>query len=246
MTSPATKMRVPRRRPKPARRAGVTNTQRYVLRLYVTGTTPASLRAIEAVRSICEQHLEGRYDLEIIDIYQLKALARDHQIVATPTLIRVQPEPLRRFVGDLSKVDRVLFGLDLPARKGPAPTVMSDALEDNARLAAEKLELRHRLDEVESLLAAARSGAADSLVLEGPSGPRIFSVEGTEHAYRTLVEAMNEGAATLAEDTTVLYCNARFAGMLAAPLPQVRGASHARFLPPRAQARIAWDHANGI
>ncbi len=87
--------------------------ERYLLRLYVTGTTPASLRAIERVRGICEQHLQGRYQLEVIDIYQLPALARDEQIVATPTLIKVLPVPLRRFIGDLSRVERILFGLDL-------------------------------------------------------------------------------------------------------------------------------------
>jgi circadian clock protein KaiB len=88
----------------------------YVLRLYVTGITPASSRAIEKVRAICEKHLRGQYDLEVIDIYQMPALAKDHQIIATPTLIKVLPAPLRRFVGDLSKIDRFLFGLDLRAR----------------------------------------------------------------------------------------------------------------------------------
>jgi circadian clock protein KaiB len=87
--------------------------QRYVLRLYVTGTTPASSRAIERVRSICEEHLLGRYELEVIDLYQKPALAKDEQIIAAPTLIRVLPAPLRRFIGDLSKVEKVLFGLDL-------------------------------------------------------------------------------------------------------------------------------------
>ncbi len=90
---------------------------RYVLRLYVTGTTPASVRAIERVQTICEQHLSGRYDLEVIDIYQLPALAKDQQIVATPTLIKVLPTPLRRFIGDLSRAETVLFGLDLRERR---------------------------------------------------------------------------------------------------------------------------------
>jgi circadian clock protein KaiB len=85
----------------------------YLLRLYVTGTTPASSRAIERVRGICEQHLQGRYDLEVIDIYQKPALAKDEQIIATPTLIKVLPAPLRRFIGDLSKAEKILFGLDL-------------------------------------------------------------------------------------------------------------------------------------
>ena len=92
-------------------------TGRYLLRLYVTGTTPASARAIERVQGICEEHLRGRYDLEVVDIYQLPALARDQQIVATPTLIRVLPAPLRRFIGDLSRVENVLFGMDLRPRR---------------------------------------------------------------------------------------------------------------------------------
>jgi circadian clock protein KaiB len=87
--------------------------QHYLLRLYVTGTTPASARAIERVSKICEERLQGRYELEVIDIYQKPALAKDEQIIATPTLVRVLPAPLRRFIGDLSKVDRILFGLDL-------------------------------------------------------------------------------------------------------------------------------------
>lgn len=91
--------------------------QRYVLRLYITGTTPASTRAVEKVRSICEEHLHGRYELQIIDIHQMPALARDHQIIATPTLIKVLPAPLRRFIGDLSKVEKILFGMDLREKK---------------------------------------------------------------------------------------------------------------------------------
>jgi circadian clock protein KaiB len=88
-------------------------TQRYLLRLYITGTTPASSRAVESVRHICEEHLRGRYQLEVFDIYRMPALAKDEQIIATPTLIKVLPTPLRRFIGDLSKVESVVFGLDL-------------------------------------------------------------------------------------------------------------------------------------
>jgi circadian clock protein KaiB len=91
---------------------------RYVLRLYVTGASRVSRRAIKRVREICESKLRGRYELEVIDIYQLPALARDEQIVATPTLIRVLPAPLRRFIGDLSRADNTIFGLDLRERRG--------------------------------------------------------------------------------------------------------------------------------
>jgi circadian clock protein KaiB len=88
-------------------------TERYLLRLYVTGTTPASQRAIAQVREICEEHLEKRYQLEVYDIYQLPALAKDEQIIATPTLIKVLPSPLRRFIGDLTRAEKILFGLDV-------------------------------------------------------------------------------------------------------------------------------------
>lgn len=91
--------------------------QRYLLRLYVTGTTRASAHAIERVRAICEEHLKNRYELEVIDIFQLPALAKDHQIIATPTLVKVLPLPLRRLIGDLSKVEKVLFGLDVRPRR---------------------------------------------------------------------------------------------------------------------------------
>ena len=85
----------------------------YLLRLYVTGMTAASSRAIERAREICDKRLRGRYQLEVIDLYQLPALAKDHQIVATPTLIKVLPAPLRRYIGDLSRSEKVLFGLDI-------------------------------------------------------------------------------------------------------------------------------------
>jgi len=87
--------------------------QRHLLRLYVTGATAGSTRAIQQVRRLCEEHLAGSYDLEVIDIYQLPSLAKDDQIIATPTLIKVLPAPLRRLIGDLSNVDKVLFGMDV-------------------------------------------------------------------------------------------------------------------------------------
>jgi len=86
---------------------------RYILRLYITGNTPRSTRAIQNIRSICQEHLRGRYDLEVIDIYQQPVLARGDQIIAAPTLIKKLPAPLRKFIGDLSDTERVLMGLDL-------------------------------------------------------------------------------------------------------------------------------------
>jgi|SRR6476661_1475923 circadian clock protein KaiB len=86
---------------------------KYVLRLYVTGMTPRSQQAIAAIKTICEKHLKGRYDLEVIDIYQNPILAKDQQIVAVPTLVKQLPSPLRRLIGNLSDEERVLVGLDL-------------------------------------------------------------------------------------------------------------------------------------
>jgi circadian clock protein KaiB len=87
----------------------------YVLRLYITGTTSQSTRAILNIRKICEEHLEGRYELEVVDISQHPTLAIGEQIIAAPTLIKKLPLPLRRFIGDMSQTERILLGLDLRA-----------------------------------------------------------------------------------------------------------------------------------
>ena len=87
--------------------------EQYLLRLYISGITPKSTRAVERVKRICEEHLKGRCDLEVIDIYQQPALAKGEQIIAAPTLIKKLPLPLRRIIGDMSNEDRVLIGLDL-------------------------------------------------------------------------------------------------------------------------------------
>ncbi len=86
---------------------------RYILRLYVTGMTPRSSRAISNAKAICEKHLEGRYDLRVIDVYQEPAQVANEQIVALPLLIKELPRPVRRIVGDLADTDRTLRALDL-------------------------------------------------------------------------------------------------------------------------------------
>jgi circadian clock protein KaiB len=87
--------------------------EKYVLRLYITGMTPNSKRAVENVKKICDEHLKGRYELEIIDIYQQPSLAEGEQIIAAPTLIKKLPHPLRKLIGDMSNTEKVLLGLDL-------------------------------------------------------------------------------------------------------------------------------------
>jgi circadian clock protein KaiB len=88
----------------------------YVLRLYVSGMTPGSIRAIEKIKKICKEHLEGRYHLDVIDIYQQPEKGKGEQIIAVPTLIKKLPDPLRKFIGDLSDTERILVGLDLKPR----------------------------------------------------------------------------------------------------------------------------------
>jgi circadian clock protein KaiB len=88
------------------------NTQ-YVLRLYVAGMTPRSEEAIRTVTAICEEQLAGRYDLQVIDIYQQPVLAKGEQIIAAPTLIKKLPLPLRKIIGSMTDRDKVLVGLDI-------------------------------------------------------------------------------------------------------------------------------------
>ena len=86
---------------------------KYVLRLYVTGMTPTSTRAIANVQKLCEKHLTGRYELDVIDIYQQLNIAKGEQIIATPTLIKKLPLPLRKLIGDMSDTQRFLVGIGL-------------------------------------------------------------------------------------------------------------------------------------
>jgi circadian clock protein KaiB len=89
------------------------------LRLFITGKTPQSQRAIENLYQICEAGLDGAYELEVIDVLKYPALAEDEKVLATPTLVKRLPQPVRKIIGDLSDRDRVLFGLDLQQlRKG--------------------------------------------------------------------------------------------------------------------------------
>ena len=104
-------------RARKTRGGGSERKARYLLRLYVTGTTAKSVRAIQNVRRICEEHLQGLYELEVVDIYKNLPLARGDQIVAAPTLIKRLPAPLRRLIGDMSDERRVLVGLDLRPRR---------------------------------------------------------------------------------------------------------------------------------
>jgi circadian clock protein KaiB len=89
----------------------------HVLRLYVTGMTPKSTQAIANIQTLCEKYLTGRYELKVIDIYQQPELAKEEQIIATPTLIKKLPLPLRKFIGDMSDTERFLVGIGLKPKE---------------------------------------------------------------------------------------------------------------------------------
>jgi circadian clock protein KaiB len=95
----------------------------YLLRLYIVGQAASCTVAIAATKDICEMHLKDRYDLEVIDLYRQPLMAERDQVIAAPTLVRVLPAPVRRFVGDLSDIDRVLAVLDLKPRQRRSPGV---------------------------------------------------------------------------------------------------------------------------
>jgi circadian clock protein KaiB len=86
---------------------------KYILQLYIAGLTPRSTRAVVNIKEICEDRLKDRYDLEVVDVYQQPALAKEEQIIAAPTLVKRLPLPLRRFIGDMSDTERLLAGLGL-------------------------------------------------------------------------------------------------------------------------------------
>jgi len=100
---------------------------KYVLRLYVAGASLRSSQAIQNIRKICDEHLQGRCDLQVIDILQHPVLAEGEQILAAPTLIKKVPPPLRRFIGDMANVEKILLGLDLlPMGKEKAKSVRKE------------------------------------------------------------------------------------------------------------------------
>ena len=206
------------------RALGVRGEEFYQLRLYVSGMTPNSGKAIENVKKLCEEQLAGRYGLEIIDVYQQPVFAREGQIVAVPTLVKLFPLPQRKFIGDMSQTERLL----------PLLGLKGGSKEEKSRddLLAENRELSRRLEEAEEVQLALTSGEVDALVVARSEGEQIFTLQGAEHPYRVLVETMNEGAATLAPDGSIVYCNRRLATMLQVPLERLIGSPLASYLAP--------------
>jgi circadian clock protein KaiB len=110
MTTPPTEPEIPSPAPQPPPSA---ESDIWTLRLYVAGQTPKSIAAFANLKMLCEEHLAGQYQIEVVDLLENPRLARDDQILAIPTLVRKLPEPVRKIIGDLSNIERVLVGLDL-------------------------------------------------------------------------------------------------------------------------------------
>lgn len=97
---------------------GAATNKKFILKLYVSGATRRSSRAVENIRAFCEEHLKGRYELEIIDIYQQPELLEKEQVIAAPTLIKQLPPPLRKLIGDMSDEGKILVGLNIKPNRG--------------------------------------------------------------------------------------------------------------------------------
>ena len=111
------KRKPPRRSPRPASASRKRRPDFYELRLYVAGQSSRSLAALANLKAICEEHLEGRFSIEVVDLLKHPQLAKGDQILALPTLVRKLPEPIRKLVGDLSNTESALVGLDLRPKR---------------------------------------------------------------------------------------------------------------------------------
>ena len=110
--------------------------EKYVLKLYITGMTRRSQEALRNLKKVCEEYLGDDYELEVIDIYQQPSLAKGDQIIAVPTLIKKLPSPIRRLIGDLSREDRIILGLDLKPKVPPSPQIRKKELKSERQTQA--------------------------------------------------------------------------------------------------------------
>lgn len=187
-----------------------------------------SVAAFENLTKLCEEHLRGKYKIEVVDLLVHPQLARGDQIVAIPTLVRKLPEPIRKVIGNLSNVERTLVGLQLrPAKPNGASAETTDETREGTamtpltidQLLRQNEDLRHRLEEA---LRALRTGEVDAVLVDA-GRERVYTLETADKPYRLLVEQVPHGAATLTADGAIIYCNRRFAELLRRPLHSLLG-----------------------
>ncbi|MDD5686927.1 MAG: ATP-binding protein [Elusimicrobia bacterium] len=215
------------------RKIGKKGQEKYILKLFVAGLTPKSQRAIANIKKICHEYLKGRHELEIIDIYQNPLFAKEWHIIAAPTLIKEFPEPLQRFIGDMSNTEKLLVGLDLTSKEKNKTLENENRKEITTGTLKENENLRLRLNEAEETLNAIRKGKVDAIVVSGHKGKKVFTFKGADYVYRILIETMNEGAAVLSPTGTVMYCNKCLSEMFRAPIEKITGNSIKKFIQPQ-------------
>jgi PAS domain S-box-containing protein len=217
----------------------------YELTLFVSGASDSSSQAVTNVRAICDAHLSGRYHLDIVDLNQEPVLGEQHNVLATPTLVKDRPLPTRMLVGDMSDHPRVLVALDVRATpprcrfrgRRCARFVVIDHVEnppwEPAHPSTESLptvipasvsDVQVQLMEAEETLRAIRNGEVDALVVRDSSPTaQVFTLSSADRPYRMFVEHMRDGAATVSDSGIILYANRRLADMLGAPMQQIIG-----------------------
>ena len=186
---------------------------RYLLNLYISGTSPRSTAALLNIQSICDCELKGQVELLVVDIHDHPELLSEERILAIPTLIKRLPPPLRRIIGDLGDKQRLLLSLDLQPIQGGGdlPVSNSDPPAESKLIE----ELRQQLAELQDALQAIRSGAVDAVVAgQELDGNFLYSSITSDKPYRLIVEAMGEGAATLSPSGKILYANQQLARLL--------------------------------
>ncbi len=200
---------------------------RWKLTLYVDGAASESARAIETIRSVCDEELRDRVDLEVVDVRQHRGRVDRDPVLALPTLVRRFPGPLRYIVGNLAESARVRRGLGLKLPMATTPP------------AEELAELRAQLAEATETIEAIRRGGVDSLVIGAPGQERIYSLASADRTYRLLVETMNEGAATVSPRGIILDANPRLAAMSGRPASTLVGTPAAALAVTASQGPLA-------
>ena len=157
---------------------GIADPDVWELRLYVAGKTARSVAAFENLSRLCDEHLAGKYHIEVVDLLVHPQLASGDQIVAIPTLVRKLPSPIRKVIGDLSNVERTLVGLQLRPNAIRRRTIMDPDMTRSSMddLQRRNEELARRLEEAEDALRALGSGEVDAILVEGPEH-KVFTLE---------------------------------------------------------------------
>jgi diguanylate cyclase (GGDEF)-like protein/PAS domain S-box-containing protein len=242
----------------------------YELTLYVSGASDLSARAIADARHLCDAHLAGQYHLSVIDVYGDPAAVRASGVLATPTLVKNRPLPVRELVGEFSRANFGALLSPTPLREGSVrhrtPRRSSPSGTDPAFELARSQEKKRdellgrivdptdtadgvsgslaRMAEAEDMLRAIGAGEVDAFVVsDGAGGERVFTLSTADRPYRMFVENMRDGAATVSSGGFIMYANRRLAEMLSCSRETIVGSPLARFV--SGEVPTGWDQIRG-